>query len=44
MDLPGDDQRVDDPPEIVARGKVDDRDLPGLEVDLTSAMCALTGK
>ncbi len=34
MDLALDDQRVDDPPEIVACGKVDDRDLARLEVDL----------
>ena len=34
MDLTRDDQRIDDPPEIIARGKVDDRNLPGLGIDL----------
>src|SRR3984893_2071273 len=34
MDLALDDHRVEDAPEIVAGGEIDDRDLPGFRVDL----------
>ena len=34
MHLPGDDHRVDDAAEIVRRGEIDDRQMPGIGVDL----------